>query len=196
MKKEEIVAALDGIKNMTSVVSIHSILEMLEKMEPEVRVEKVLGFSQEVADELFNRIEKSLDYNSDDLVDTESATFEISYNNQIELSSANINVYDTMKHIEACLDEFVMEAEEEVEDEVEAELMGFEGQADEEDMTFSREEDDTLNEAPYEINDHVFIERADDNGEVEVEGPFRNSPDRWGTPASINAGGTMDNEMS
>ena len=194
MKKEEIVAALDGIKNMTSVVSIHSILEMLEKMEPEVRIEKVLGFSQEVADELFNRIEKALDYNADDLVDTDSATFELSYNNQIELSSANINVYDTMKHIEACLDEFVMEVED---DAVEAELMGFEGQEDEEDMTFSREEDDTLNEAPYEINDHVFIERADDNGEAEVEGPFPFSPpDQWGSPASINAGGTLDNEMS
>jgi hypothetical protein len=154
MKKEEIVAALDGIKNMTSVVSIHSILEMLEKMEPEVRIEKVLGFSQEVADELFNRIEKSLDYNADDLVDTDSACFELYYNNQIELSSASINVYDTMKHIEACLDEFVMEAEEEVEDD--------------EDMTFSREEDDTLNEAPYEINDNVFIETCDSSGFEEI----------------------------
>ena len=143
MKKEEIVAALDGIKNMTSVVSIHSMLEMLEKMEPEVRIEKVLGFSQEVADEVFNRIEKALDYNADDLVDTDSATFELSYNNQIELSSANINVYDTMKHIEACLDEFVMEAEDDAV----------------EDMTFSREEDD-YDDPNGGHNGRVFIEGA------------------------------------
>ena len=172
MKKEEIVAALDGIKNMTSVVSIHSMLEMLEKMEPEVRIEKVLGFTQEVADEVFNRIEKALDYNSDDLVDLQSAEFELSYNNQIELSSASINVYDTMKHIEACLDEFVFEAE--TEEEGEIDIVELERGEVEEDMTFSREEDDTLNDAPFPLS----------------------PPDQWGSPASINSGGTMYNEIS
>ena len=166
MKKEEIVAALDGIKNMTSVVSIHSMLEMLEKMEPEVRVEKVLGFTQEVADEVFNRIEKALDYNSDDLVDLQSAEFELSYNNQIELSSASINVYDTMKHIEACLDEFVFEAE--TEEEGEIDIVELERGEVEEDMTFSREEDD------YDDPN------GGHNGRVFIEG----------------AGGTMDNEIS
>jgi hypothetical protein len=164
MKKEEIVAALDGIKNMTSVVSIHSMLEMLEKMEPEVRVEKVFGITQELADKIAGRIERCIDNNSDNLVELDSACFELSYQNQIELTDVNVNVYDIMNHITACIDEFVVE-----EDEEEAE----------EDMTFAREEDDTLNEAwsfprgedeaPYEINDNVFIE---------------------------GAGGTMDNEMS
>ena len=169
MKREEIIAALDGIKNMTSVVSIHSMLEMLEKIEPEVRVEKVFGFGQEIADALLNKIERVLDYNSDDLVDTGSAEFDISYNNQLELRSASINVYDTMEHITACIDEFIVAPE--VEAEAEKEVV--------EDMTFAREEDDTLNEAwsfprgedesPYEINDNVFFE---------------------------GAGGTIDNEMS
>jgi hypothetical protein len=109
MKKEEIVAALDGIKNMTSVVSIHSMLEMLEKMEPEVRIEKVFGITQELADKIASRIESCLDNNSDDLVDTDSAEFELNYNNQIELRSACINVYDTMNHVTACIDDFVVE---------------------------------------------------------------------------------------
>jgi hypothetical protein len=140
MKKEEIVAALDGIKNMTPVISIHSVLEMLEKMEPEVRIEKVLGCSQDLADELFNRIEKALDYNADGLVDTDSAEFELSYSNQIELRSASINVYDTMKHIEACLAEFVVEAEAE------------------EDMTFSRDEEYDYDDPNGGHNGRVFID--------------------------------------
>ena len=145
MKREEIIAALDGIKNMTSVVSIHSMLEMLEKMEPEVRIEKVFGITQELADNIASRIESCLDNNSDDLVDTDSAEFELNYNNQIELRSACINVYDTMNHITACIDGFVVEEEEE-----------------EEDMTFAREEDDRLNDVEAELMGFEGIEEAEE----------------------------------
>jgi hypothetical protein len=145
MKREEIIAALDGIKNMTSVVSIHSMLEMLEKMEPEVRIEKVFGITQELADNIASRIESCLDNNSDDLVDTDSAEFELNYNNQIELRSTCINVYDTMNHITACIDGFVVEEEEE-----------------EEDMTFAREEDDRLNDVEAELMGFEGIEEAEE----------------------------------
>jgi len=137
MKKENLIAQLEGAKTLSSQVDIDKVIELLGQIEPEVRVEKVFGFGQEIADVLLNKIERVLDYNSDDLVDTGSAEFDISYNNQLELRSASINVYDTMQHITACIDEFVSVPEEE--EEAEKEVV--------EDMTFAREEDATLNEA-------------------------------------------------
>jgi hypothetical protein len=47
------------------------------------------------------------------LVDTDNAEFELSYDNRIELSSADINVYEIMQHIGACLDKFIVEEDEE-----------------------------------------------------------------------------------
>ena len=137
MKREELIAQLEGAKTLSSQVDIDKVIELLGQIEPEVRVEKVFGFGQEIADVLLNKIERVLDYNSDDLVDTGSAEFDISYNNQLELRSASINVYDTMEHITACIDEFIVAPEEEADDEKEVV----------EDMTFAREEDATLNEA-------------------------------------------------
>jgi hypothetical protein len=118
MKKSELIAKLAGAKEVTSVVSIDLILTALGMLEPEVRVEKVFGMSQELADEISAKIERCLDNNASDLVDTDSACFEINYSNTIELCEANINVYETMSHITACLEQFVVEEEEEDEDEV------------------------------------------------------------------------------
>ena len=153
MKKEQLIAQLEGVKVLSTQVDIDKVIELLGQIEPEVRVEKVFGFGQEIADVLLNKIERVLDYNSDDLVDTGSAEFDISYSNQLELRSASINVYDTMEHITACIDEFIVAPEEEEEDEA---------------------------EAPYEIDDHVFIERADDNGDAII----------------LELDRTLDNEMS
>jgi hypothetical protein len=167
MKKETLITQLEGAMKLSSQVDIIKVIALLEQLEPEVRVEKVFGITQELADKIANRIESCLDNNSDDLVDTDSAEFELNYNNQIELRSACINVYDTMNHVTACIDDFVVEEEEA-----------------EEDMTFAREEDDTLNDVEAELMGFEGIEG---------DGPFPFSPpDQWGT----NAGGTMDNEMS
>jgi hypothetical protein len=119
MKKSELIAKLVSASEVTSVVSIDLVLTALGMLEPEVKVEKVFGMSQELADEIASKIERCLDNNASDLVDADSACFEINYSNTIELSEANIDVYETMSHINACLEQFVVEEdEEEDEDEV------------------------------------------------------------------------------
>jgi hypothetical protein len=154
---------------LSSQVDIIKVIALLEQLEPEVQVEKVFGITQELADRIEERIQRTLDYNSDGLVDKDSACFEINYNNQLELAQVDINVYDIMGHVNAVLEEFIVAEEE---DEAE------------EDMTFAREEDDRLNDVEAELMGFEGIEE---------DGPFPFSPpDQWGT----NAGGTMDNEMS
>jgi hypothetical protein len=113
MKKSELIAKLEGAKELTPVVSIDLVLAALGMLEPEVKVEKVFGMSQELAEEIASKIERCLDNNASDLVDTDSAEFSINYSNTIELDCAQINVYDTMEHINSCLEQFVVEEEEE-----------------------------------------------------------------------------------
>ena len=113
MKKSELIAKLEGAKELTPVVSIDLVLAALGMLEPEIKVEKVFGMSQELAEEIASKIERCLDNNASDLVDTDSAEFSLNYSNCIELDCAQINVYDTMEHINACLEQFVVEEEEE-----------------------------------------------------------------------------------
>jgi len=108
MKKEELVAKLETAKEVTSVVSIDLMLAalgMLEETQPKIKT----GLTQELADEIANRIERTLDYNADDLVEKDGITFEIIYGNQLEVDNAQINVGETMEHITAVLDGFVIE---------------------------------------------------------------------------------------
>jgi len=108
MKKEELLSKLEVAKEVTSVVSIDLIISALNELEaPKAKS----GITQELADEIANRIERCLDRNCDDLVDKENITFEIVYGNQLEVDEAQINVYETMEHITACLEEFVVEEE-------------------------------------------------------------------------------------
>jgi len=108
MKKEELLAKLEVAKEVTSVVSIDLIISALNELEtPKTKS----GLTQELADEIANKIERTLDYNASDLVDKENITFEIVYGNQLEVDEAQINVYETMEHITACLEEFVTEEE-------------------------------------------------------------------------------------
>jgi len=110
MKKEELLAKLEVAKEVTSVVSIDLMLAalgMLEETQPKIKT----GITQELADEIANRIERTLDYNADDLVEKDGITFEIVYGNQLEVDNAQINVGETMEHITAVLDGFVVEEE-------------------------------------------------------------------------------------
>jgi len=75
MKKSELIAKLEGAKELTPVVSIDLVLAALGMLEPEVKVEKVFGMSQELAEEIASKIERCLDNNASDLVDTDSAEF-------------------------------------------------------------------------------------------------------------------------
>ena len=113
MKKADLIAQLEGAKALTSVVSIDNVIALIQGLDPEVRVEKQLGMSQELAEAIAEKIERSLDYNSSDLVDRDSAEFELNYDNRIELAHVAINVQDVMDHVTAALDEFVIEEDEE-----------------------------------------------------------------------------------
>ena len=133
MKREEIIAALDGIKNMTSVVSIHSMLEMLNAMEPEVKVVKEVGITRELAEDISYRINAVLEHNCRDLVDSDTAEFELTHHNTIELMSAEIDTDMAIEHIDAVLDQFIIDEVTEVPESDEAEelAMGFETESEE-----------------------------------------------------------------
>jgi gamma-glutamyl phosphate reductase len=121
MKKEELLAKLEVAKEVTSVVSIDLIISALNELELPTKT----GITQELADEIANRIELCLDRNADDLVDKENITFNIAYYNQLQVDEAQIDVSETMEHITACLEEFVVE-EDEDENETGHTLPGFE----------------------------------------------------------------------
>jgi hypothetical protein len=105
MKKEELLAKLEVAKEVTSVVSIDLIISALNELELPTKT----GITQELADEIANRIERCLDHNSNDLVNKDDVTFNINYGNTIEVDDVYIDVYETMEHITACLEEFVVE---------------------------------------------------------------------------------------
>jgi cyanate lyase len=113
MKKADLIAQLEGAKALTSVVSIDNVIALIQGLDPEVRIEKVLGMSRELAEAVANKIERILDYNSSYLVDLSTAELELSYNNQIEVNRVDVNVYEIMEHITATLEEFVIEPDEE-----------------------------------------------------------------------------------
>ena len=113
MKKEELIAKLEGAKEVTSVVSIDLVLAALGMLEPEVVVEKEFKLTPEFAEEIANKIERSLDYNSRDLIDVDSAEFELTYDNRIELTNVDVNMSEIMDHVTASLENFVEEQQEE-----------------------------------------------------------------------------------
>ena len=146
MKREELIAQLEGAKTLSSHVDIDKVIELLGQIEPEVKVVdnfkvvEIVGMSQELADKLFEKIERVLDYNSGDLVDKDSAEFSLSYDNRIELDRVDIDVRGIMEHVDAVFEDFIIppvleaeEAEEEDEatDEAEETAMGFEIESEE-----------------------------------------------------------------
>ena len=110
MKKEQLIAQLEGVKVLSTQVDIDKVIALIQQLESE----KKGGLTQELAEEIADRIERSLDNNSmNDLVDCDSAEFEINYDNRVELIAADVNVSGIMDHVTACLDEFVKEEEDE-----------------------------------------------------------------------------------
>jgi 2-phosphoglycerate kinase len=119
MKKEELIAKLTGVKEYTNTVSIDFVLAALGMLEESTTK---TGLTQELAEEIANRIERTLDYNADDLVDKDNVTFNITYGNVIELEDASINISETMDHITACLSEFIVGEDDVVESEQSEEI--------------------------------------------------------------------------
>ena len=107
MKKEQLIAQLEGVKVLSTQVDIDKVIALIQQLETKTKG----GLTQDLAEEIANRIENILDRNESDLVDCDSAEFELNYDNRIELTAANVNVSEIMDHVTACLDEFVKEEE-------------------------------------------------------------------------------------
>ena len=105
MKKENLIEQLTAAKSLSSTVDIDKVITLIEQITPEVKE----GITQELAEEIANRIERCLDRNCDELVAKDDITFSIAYGNTIEVEDAAINVHDVMVHITECLEEFVVE---------------------------------------------------------------------------------------
>jgi hypothetical protein len=109
MTKNELIAKLEGAKEVTSVVSIDLVLAALGMLEDPKPVTKGPVFNGSLIERLCEEIESALDYNSGDLVDTDTAEFTLNYSNCIELDRVEINVRDVMEHVEAKM-QLVLEA--------------------------------------------------------------------------------------
>jgi regulator of protease activity HflC (stomatin/prohibitin superfamily) len=107
MTKLELIAKLEGAKEVTSVVSIDLVLAALGMLEEPQAKGPV--FNDELIERLSEEIESALDYNSGDLVDTDTAEFSMGYDNRIELERVEINVRDVMEHVTAKM-QLVLEA--------------------------------------------------------------------------------------
>ena len=108
MKKEQLIAQLEGLKVLSTQVDIDKVIALIQQLETKTKA----GLTQELAEEIADQIERSLDNNSlNDLVDCDSAEFEINYDNRVELIAADVNVSGIMDHVTACLDEFIQKEE-------------------------------------------------------------------------------------
>lgn len=111
MKKENLIAQLEGAKALSSQVDIDKVIALLQQLEPEVKTQKVAGISRDLVETIGSRIERVLDHNSGSLVDMDSVCFELNYDNRIEVTDACADVYEIQSHIYAVLEEFVIEEE-------------------------------------------------------------------------------------
>ena len=109
MKKEQLIAQLEGVKVLSTQVDIDKVIALIQQLE----TEKKGGLTQDLAAYIAERIERTLDNNSSDLVDCDSAEFELNYDNRIELNRVDVNVSEIMDHVTTILDEFVTEEEDE-----------------------------------------------------------------------------------
>jgi len=113
MKKAELIAQLEGVKVLSTQVDIDKVIALIKQLE----TEKKGGLTQAMAEEIANKIERNLDNNSSDLVDCDSAEFEINYDNRVELSRADVNVSEIMDHVQAGLEAFIVDEDEDDSDE-------------------------------------------------------------------------------
>jgi hypothetical protein len=121
MKKENLIAQLEGAKALSSQVDIDKVIELIQQLEAEQKQVKVFGITEDLATTIGDKIQRALDYNSDSLVDKDSACFEISYDNRVELTEVNIDIYEIMRHVEAVVSEFVLEEDEDEDEEADEE---------------------------------------------------------------------------
>jgi hypothetical protein len=93
MTKETLVAQLEAAKALTSVVSIDNVIALIQQLE-ETKIVTRTEFR--LTNTMFERIMDTVidavdDLRNTQIADVDSAEFELSYNNQIELTNVEID---------------------------------------------------------------------------------------------------------
>jgi hypothetical protein len=120
MKKIELIAKLEGAKELTSVVSIDLVLTALSMLEDEAPK----GFSLKGAqfDLLMDKIQSAVDQmDRRELIDKDSAEFELDWNNVVSLSDVSVDFDYVYNSIRDELEELVEDEEEDEEAEADEE---------------------------------------------------------------------------
>ena len=106
MRKEELVAQLEAAKALTSVVSIDNVIALIQGLDPEVVTKTELRMTQKMFDSIGDVIETALRdiSRNGDLVDFDSAEFELDYNNQIRLTDVDVDTDNIGNTIQSALD--------------------------------------------------------------------------------------------
>jgi hypothetical protein len=105
MKKEEIVQQLEAAKALTSQVDIDKVIALINQ----ITVQPQMVITQALADEVSQRIEKAIDYCSDNLVHLDSAELELNYENRVEVTRIDIDISAIMDHVVAAFEEYIIE---------------------------------------------------------------------------------------
>ena len=118
MTKAELVARLEGAKELTSVVSIDLVIAALGMLDEPAPVKYSFGkITQSLADKIYSEIEHAFDFYGKDFVETETAEFSLGYDNRIELDSVEINTNAIMQHVSGVLEQFIEDEDDEEEEE-------------------------------------------------------------------------------
>ena len=117
MKKNELIAKLEGAKELTSVVSIDLVLTALGMLEDETPQPKGFSFKPSQFEMLMDKIQEAVD-NIDrrNVIDKDSAEFELDWNNCISLNDVGVDFDYVYNEIRESLEELVEDEEEETEE--------------------------------------------------------------------------------
>ena len=122
MTKETLVAQLEGAKTLSSQVDIDKVIELLNQLVPEQVVRTEFKMTPEAFDSFIDKVNDAVDgLRTDRVVDRDSASFGISYNNQVELEEVELDIdyiqNSIREDLESSIEIIEDEAEEEDEDE-------------------------------------------------------------------------------
>jgi type II restriction/modification system DNA methylase subunit YeeA len=122
MTKETLVAQLEGAKTLSSQVDIDKVIELLNQLVPEQVVRTEFKMTPEAFESFIDKVNDAVDgLRTDRVVDRDSASFGISYNNQVELEEVELDIdyiqNSIREDLESSIEIIEDEAEEEDEDE-------------------------------------------------------------------------------
>ena len=126
MKKAELVAQLEVAKALTSVVSIDSVIALIQELEAEQAVKTESRITAKLFDRIVDVVESSINnMRSLDVVDVGTAEFELDYSNYISLTDISIDtnyIYNEIREgLENAFDIDDVDEEADIEAQIEAE---------------------------------------------------------------------------